>query len=383
MIRKNILTLLFLSLSLAVFCQVEIEEVSVINLADINTENDEFVAVPYGEGIMFNGIGDKNPCDTCGYFNSLRFAKNKNVQGKGKKLKIVMAEMSDLNSWTNFKDVPFNMVDYETAHPALTADGQTMYFTSDRPGGLGKMDIWKVTKEGDTWGEPTNLGAPINSPGNEIFPSVAKDGGIYYSSNKSGGAGNLDVYSATMQGGSWTTENLGAPFNSSADDLGYVENSDGESGYITSNRAGGKGNDDIYCWKVNKAPVKLLVEDDNTKDRLPGSTINIVGAAETLDYVADGEGGAEPDMTYRRTYTVNVEKEGYLPWSKELTAKELAMASPYIVPLVPRAFSLGGDVKYIESLDIALLMTVLMRHPLNLKCIHFLLLLLIVLVMKK
>ncbi len=413
MIRKNILTLLFLSLSLAVFCQVEIEEVSVINLADINTENDEFVAVPYGEGIMFNGIGDKNPCDTCGYFNSLRFAKNKssadadmaadsgsdcscspsekvsataypkksnfnaptftsdrstmyltqnfnrpgggemNVQGKGKKLKIVMAEMSDLNSWTNFKDVPFNMVDYETAHPALTADGQTMYFTSDRPGGLGKMDIWKVTKEGDTWGEPTNLGAPINSPGNEIFPSVAKDGGIYYSSNKSGGAGNLDVYSATMQGGSWTTENLGAPFNSSADDLGYVENSDGESGYITSNRAGGKGNDDIYCWKVNKAPVKLLVEDDNTKDRLPGSTINIVGAAETLDYVADGEGGAEPDMTYRRTYTVNVEKEGYLPWSKELTAKELAMASPYIVPLVPRAFSLGGDVKYIESLDIA------------------------------
>lgn len=402
MIRKNILTLLFLSLSVAAFCQVEIEEVSLSNLSDINTENDDFVAVPYGEGIMYNGIGDKNACDTCGYFNSLRFAKtkpdvdcgcspsekvsatnypkksnfnaptftgdsktmyltqnNKKPGGgetnvRGKKLKIVMAQMNDLNAWSNFSDVPFNMVDYETAHPALTADGQTMYFTSDRPGGVGGMDIWKVTKQGDTWSVPTNLGAPINSAGNEIFPSISSDGTLYYSSNKSGGSGNLDVYSASMQGGSWTTANLGAPFNSSADDLGYVENPDGESGYITSNRAGGKGNDDLYCWKVNKAPVKLIVEDGNTNAKLPGSSINVVcNKGGASDYVADGDGSAEPDMTYRRTYTVNVEKEGYLPWSKEMTAKELAMASPYVVPLVPKAFNLAGDVKFIESLKIA------------------------------
>ena len=402
MIRKNILTLLFLSLSVVAFCQVEIEEVSVTNLSDVNTANDEFVAVPFGEGIMFNGIGAKNSCDTCGYFHGLRFAKNKPEEDCGcspsekvaatnypkksnfnaptftsdsktmyltqnfkkagggetnereSKLKIVMAQANDQNAWTNFVDVPFNMIDYETAHPALTADGQTMYFASDRPGGIGKMDIWKVTKQGDTWGEPVNLGAPINSPGNEIFPSISSNGALYYSSNKSGGNGNLDVYIASEESGSWSTSNLGAPFNSSADDLGYVENADGESGYITSNRSGGKGLDDLYCWKINKAPVQLVVEDANSTVRLPGSAINIVGSrGGVLDYVADGTGGAEPDMTFRRTYKVNVEKEGYLPWSGELSAKELAMASPYVVPLVPRAFSLNGDVKFIESLKIA------------------------------
>jgi len=247
------------------------------------------------------------------------------------------------------------MVDYETAHPALTADGQTMYFASDRPGGIGKMDIWKVTKQGDTWGEPVNLGAPINSPG---------------------------VYIASEESGSWSTSNLGAPFNSSADDLGYVENADGESGYITSNRSGGKGLDDLYCWKINKAPVQLVVEDANSTVRLPGSAINIVGSrGGVLDYVADGTGGAEPDMTFRRTYKVNVEKEGYLPWSGELSAKELAMASPYVVPLVPRAFSLNGDVKFIESLKIAIMEQGQMQ--LNLLNIHFLLLRLIVLAMKR
>jgi len=132
MIRKNILILLFLSLSVAVFCQVEIEEVSVTNLSDINTENDEFVAVPYGEGIMFNGIGDKNPCDTCGYFNSLRFAKNKPDAGlNADSDSDCSCSPSEKVSATSYpKKSNFNA-------PTFTGDRNIMYLTQNfnRPGG--------------------------------------------------------------------------------------------------------------------------------------------------------------------------------------------------------------------------------------------------------
>ena len=235
MIRINILMLLFLSLSLAAFGQAEIEEVSVTNLSDLNSSNEDFVAVPYDDGIMYNAIGAKNPCDTCGYLHGMRFAQKKadtdcsfspsvqvataaplpkksnfsaatfsadggtmyitrnfkqpgggDLNEREKKLKIVMAQKNDQGAWTNFTDVPFNNVDFETAHPALSADGQTLFFASDRPGGVGKMDIWKVTRQGDTWGEPINLGAPINSADNEIFPGLY-NGTLYFSSNKAGG----------------------------------------------------------------------------------------------------------------------------------------------------------------------------------------------------
>ena len=101
---------------------------------------------------------------------------------------------------------------------------------------------------------------------------------------------------------------MGTPINSGADDLGYVELADRESGYVTSDRAGGQGKDDLYCWKINKAPVNLAVEDANTTDRLSGAKINIIGPAAALDYTSDGKGMATPDITYRRNYTVNVEK---------------------------------------------------------------------------
>lgn len=395
MIKKNIIFLLFLSLSVAAFGQATVEEVSLTNLSDVNGDHDDFVAVPYGEGIIYNTNGDKNPCDTCGFFHTLRFAQNKpdtdcgcapsvalpttsepkynfstpafspsrktmyvtqnfNKAGGGeevenereKKLKIVQATLNDQNAWTNFTDVSFNMLDYETAHPTISKDGLTMYFASDRPGGIGGMDIWKVTKNGDTWGEPTNLGKPINSINNEIFPNITADGKLYFSSNKSGGMGGLDVYSATMENGAWNPTNLGAPFNSGSDDLGYIEKADGESGYITSNRAGGRGMDDIYCWKVNEVPVNLAVEDKNTAKRLPGATIKMLDSKKVqLDFISDADGSANPNIKYRRVYTIQVDKEGYEPFVTDITAKELAMSRPYIVPLVPRSFNMTGDVK--------------------------------------
>lgn len=382
--------LLFLSLSVAAFSQIE--EVSITNLKDLNTEKEDFMAVPYGDGIMYNTNVKDNKCDTC-RFQNLRFAKANadtdcsfapativpnNLAAKhnygaptfgsnGKwmiisqnntkprksdrrlTMKLATAQLSDQNSWVKGEDLPFNSIEFETTHPSLSADGQKLYFASDRPGSIGGMDIWVVMKQGDSWGTPTNLGAPINTAGNELFPSVNESGTLHFSSNRAGGMGGLDVYSATMTDGAWTTASLGAPFNSNADDLGYVELADGESGYLTSNRGGGKGKDDLYCWKINTVPAQLAVEDANSKDRLPGSKITITGPNENMDFIADGNGGAEPDITFRRMYTINVEKEGYEPWSKTVDASELATADTYIVPLVPRAYTMNGDVKLLGS----------------------------------
>ena len=396
MIRKNILMLFFLSFAVAAFSQAEIEEVSVTNLTDLNSIHEDFLAVPYGEGIMYNTNGNKNKCDTCGYHFNFRYAQKKEEgdcsfspsvavpatiqtkynfgaptfsrdgkmmilsqnskkpsgEGKerGKKLKLVSAEFSDQNSWVNFTDLPINAEGYETTHPSLSADGQKLFFASNREGGQGGMDIWMVAKQGDSWGISTNLGPTVNTLGNEIFPSISADGTLHFSSNKVGGLGQLDIYSTKMEGGVWSSpENMGAPINSVADDMGMVTLADGESGYLTSNRAGGKGKDDIYCWKVNSPPVLLAVEDATNSNRLQNALVKITGPMQTLDYQTDANGGAKPNIVFRRKYTINVEKEGYEPWSKEVSAKELAAVKEYIVPLIPRAYQMKGDVKLLGS----------------------------------
>ncbi len=399
MIRKNILISLFLFSVLAAFGQIEVEEVSITNIEDINSGHNEFLAIPYGDGIMFtssNGetFGVKeDKCNTCDYFQNLRFAPKRidsdcgfqppvaivgEVKSKynygtptfsstgsqmilsqnydkssgenGKTLKLVAAQKSDQNAWVNVTELPFNLKGYETTHPALSPDGQKLYFSSNRPEGQGGMDLYVSIRQGDNWGTPQNLGAAINTAGNEIFPVIAADGKLYFSSNRPGGLGQLDIFVSEMKGGTWSNpENVGAPFNSPADDIGLVTLEDGESGYLTSNRGGGKGGDDIYCWKINKVPVLLAVEDATNSNRLQNAMVKIVGPNATIDYTTDANGNTEPEITFRRNYTIMVEKEGYEPWSKEVAAAELAAVKEYIVPLIPRTYQLTGDVLRIGS----------------------------------
>ena len=170
---------------------------SVTNLRMLNTPKEDFVAVPYGDGIMYNTNVKDNKCDTC-RFQNLRFAQLKadgdcsvgpgevvpnnfrtkdnnfgaptfNPDGKmmiisqnnarprkgkdrRKTMKLSAATLTTDNGWVVGDDLPFNSLDFETTHPFLSPNGLTLYFASDRPGGLGGMDIWKVNKEGDTWG---------------------------------------------------------------------------------------------------------------------------------------------------------------------------------------------------------------------------------------
>lgn len=160
--------------------------------------------------------------------------------------------------------------------PALSPDGNTLYFSSTRPGGSGGMDLYsaKLNRRG-RWVDVRNLGPEINTPGNEAYPHVSEDGSLYFSSDGHPGFGKIDIFKATRQGGLTKIENLGKPMNSSADDFAYFE-FDLQKGFFSSNRKGGKGDDDIYTY-VNDDPDLKVVN-----YFLTGTTLSTDDAGDTM-----------------------------------------------------------------------------------------------------
>ena len=203
-------------------------------------------------------------------FNSGRVRRSdKRVNG----LKIYKATLVE-GKWSNVEELPFNSNNYNVAHPALNADETKLYFSSDMPGTLGSSDIYVVDINSDgTYGTPKNLGSRINTEGRENFPFVSSSGMLYFSSDGHIGLGGLDVFKISLEGDDMP-KNLGAPINSQKDDFSLIVNDLSGQGYLSSNRIGGKGDDDIYrfvegpCIRkvsgvvVNKVTKKLLPEVD-------------------------------------------------------------------------------------------------------------------------
>ncbi|ASS49687.1 MAG: hypothetical protein A3D31_08905 [Candidatus Fluviicola riflensis] len=147
--------------------------------------------------------------------------------------------------------VPFthNRESYSVGHPYLLADGNTMYFVSDMPGGFGGADLYKTTRTGTgPWSEPENLGNQINTEGDELFPFVDETNQtLWFASDGHFGLGGLDLFSTSLNGRQ-AVENAGAPLNSRYDDFAFVSNGEMNKGYLSSNRADGNGSDDIYSF---------------------------------------------------------------------------------------------------------------------------------------
>jgi outer membrane protein OmpA-like peptidoglycan-associated protein len=135
-------------------------------------------------------------------------------------------------------------------HPALSADGMELIFSSDMPGGIGGMDLYTVNRSSGTWSTPVNLGPKVNTKGNEIFPFIHPDGYLFYSSDGLAGKGGLDIFvtAPDAEGNYADVQHLESPFNSSRDDLGMIVSADGTSGYLASDRKPTKGKDDLYRW---------------------------------------------------------------------------------------------------------------------------------------
>lgn len=157
--------------------------------------------------------------------------------------------------WHVESRLPFVKDEFAYTHPSISKDGKKLYFSSDMDGGKGGSDIYVSHNIDGTWFTPVNLGDSINTAGNELFPSL-RDSVLFFSSDKSGGLGGLDIYQATIDGSLYrAVKNLGAGINSKADDFGMTFTENGKSGFFSSNRDGAKGKDDIYFFKVIKTAI--------------------------------------------------------------------------------------------------------------------------------
>lgn len=224
--------------------------------------------------------------------NVLYFSRsNPNYLDKNgtRRLQLYKAELMENGDWKNVNALNINNKDNAYCHPTISLDGGTLYFASDRPGGYGGMDIYKSTKLGSKWSTPVNLGPVVNSSENELFPLITESGHLYFGSNGHRGMGGLDIYRVTMlkegERSSWTDRiNMGHKYNTRYDDFGFYTNKENTEGYLTSNRPGGKGKDDIYRWEsdeeveIKDAPlmVEVCVHDATTGEKLENATVAMI-----------------------------------------------------------------------------------------------------------
>lgn len=220
------------------------------------------------------GIATFNSEETEIYFTrSRRVSKHSPLGPEVYRLEIVTARRLPQGGWSDLKPMSFSSDDYSVAHPSLSSDGKRLFFSSDMPGGQGGKDLYLSFFENGQWGPPINLGPAVNTPDDEVFPFISNSGKLYFSSNGHLGLGGQDIF-WTEEGydGLWVLPyNMGAPFNTEADDFGIIFNSDDSEGYFTSNRSGGKGKDDVYFFRMisRGTPVQVDVVDLTTGDPVP------------------------------------------------------------------------------------------------------------------
>ncbi len=233
--------------------------------------------------------------------------------------------------WLEPRPLTVNTPDSWDSTPALTSDGNTLYFSSTREGGYGGTDIYsaQLNRRG-RWVDVQNLGPQINTAGDEMFPFVSEDGKLYFSSNGHPGFGNLDLFAATRRRGKINVENLGQPMNSAADDFGFYQ-FDLTRGFFSSNRPGGKGDDDIYTF-VNEDPDLKVVnyfvkgttytkDDANKKIVLPNTKVMLMAADdEVISEAFTSENGTFKFRVYaEENYNLVGEKTDYFTTRKEFT----------------------------------------------------------------
>jgi outer membrane protein OmpA-like peptidoglycan-associated protein len=233
------------------------------------------------------------------------------------------ADVVSPTEWTNVVPMPFNNKEYSVGHPTLSADNNTLYFSSNMNG---NDDIYYVKILGDgAYGDPVNL-RQVNTDGSERFPFMAENNMLYFSSDKSGGMGKLDVYVVKLDGHS-APVNLGMPINSYNDDFAFTLKKGADYGYFSSNRGSGKGDDDIYYFKqTGDLPCNQIAEgivtDKNSGRRIPRALVVLYDEnGKELDSQVVGEDAKFVfDIDCTSKYKVVGSKEMYSEDSKEFVS---------------------------------------------------------------
>ena len=244
------------------------------------------------------------------------------------------AKIKPSGEWFDVEPMPFNNDQYQTGHPTLSADETVLYFISDMPGSLGKTDVFKasISKNG-TIGEPINLGPQINTPEREMFASISGNDELYFSSDgRSDGLGELDVYVTKIRGDKYTEPlNLGTPINSEKDDFAFILNYETRRGYFSSNRDGGKGDDDIYTF-IQEVPIQFeckqqvtgIVTEQNTGLILPGATVTLfdIEGIEVNSVIVGVDATFNFEVDCNNSYKIEASKQTYDTDSEEFYTTE-------------------------------------------------------------
>ncbi|MCX3265509.1 OmpA family protein [Pedobacter agri] len=248
--------------------------------------------------------------------------------------------------------------EYWESQPAISPDGRTLYFISNRPGGSGGYDIWKSTITDDAkWGPAINLGPDVNTPFDENTPFLHADGKtLYFSSDGWPGFGNKDIYYSRLdENGKFKKPiNLGFPINSFEDESGLIVSADGNSGMFSSNLKDGFGGQDIYSFGIpdNAKPLKVsyvkgIVRDKDTKKTIESNVqvIDLKSNKTVFDDYTDPETGQFlAVMPIGSDYLFNVSAEGYLFYSENFELKAGDINKPYQIEVYIEKIKQGGNV---------------------------------------
>ena len=272
-------------------------------ISDINTKWHDGPAAVTADGntMYFSGESFKE---------SKQFERDKDNNLKLGQIYLFKATKTD-GKWGNIQPLPLNDKTYSTGNPAISADGKTLYFVSNRPGGQGGNDIWKVEVKGNnTYGEPQNLGDKVNTPGNDNFPYMTTEGKLYFSSDGRKGFGALDIFVIDLNRGT-EAKNVGLPVNSGQDDFAFSFNDSKQIGFFSSNRS---GVDQLYsATPICGVEAVVMVRDANTGKPLAGAKVAILDERNNVieTRTADANGKVTYSVDCDRAYTIQASMPKY------------------------------------------------------------------------
>ncbi len=250
------------------------------------------------------------------YFSSDSFRERIFQKDKANKLKLgrnsLYKATYEAGKWGSITLLPFNTNEFSTSNPSVTRDGKTLYFSSNRTGSLGGVDIWKVdVKEDGTYGEPQNLGNKVNTEGNESFPYIADDNKtLFFASSGKPGLGGLDVFQIDLTSGE--ASNLGKPVNTEKDDFAFTFNGTKKVGFLSSNR---NGNDDIFgVTPVCGVDVMIVVTNAKTGEILTNASVSILDDKKNVitTTMSNDKGEVKYRVECDKPYVVQASKDGFV-----------------------------------------------------------------------
>jgi len=293
-------------------------------------------------GGSVNSIHHEGPATYSPVRNKIYFSRNNSndaIENGVMQVGIYSADLVN-GKWENVKPTNLNNANYIVYHPSLSKDGSKLYFASDMPGGFGGTDIYvSVVNEDGSLGEAKNLGAIVNTEGNEAFPFIhPEEDTLYFSSDGFVGYGLMDVFASVKDENDEIVNviNLGEPINSNKDDFGYYLSDDGFKGYISSNRKGGVGGDDIYAFtRIPPLTLKGQIFDAVNNEPVAGAKVVLAREnGEELAYFITEEDGSYTHLIPRdEKFVLKGSKEKYQNVQQKFSSFGLEKEKEIIVDL--------------------------------------------------